>query len=325
MLRPEDLLVDDRFVAWSMSEGKLHKAYWEEWLAAAEEHQEIAHQAQLMLHQLRFQDHAPEISAEAAWQQLLAQLTLEKPTPRYSLPRYWQAVAAVFLIGLVTWLLWPGGTSDFRTDFAEQQQLTLPDGTIVDLGANSHLWWEEAWAASGTREVHLEGEAYFAVTAASTQAGMPFVVKANTLDIKVLGTEFNVVNRSNRRQVTLVEGSVSIEDQGQSPELLRPAQQYRWQTDQAPQIIEVATETFTDWRNNRWHFDQMPLSEIAIRIEEHYGKNVIIANDELQQHSLSGTAPAKNLDMLISAISVSLGINAQVDGERVIFSTKQPQ
>ncbi len=324
MLRPEDLLVDDRFVAWSMSEGKLHQTYWKEWLAAADEHQEIARQAQLMLHELQFQDQTPEMTAEAAWQRLLQQLAPEKPKRVYSLLRYWQGAAAILLIGLAAWLLWPNA-SDFRTDFAEQQQLTLPDGTTVDLRANSHLWWEEKWAANGTREVHLDGEAYFAVSPASTQGGMPFVVKANTLGIKVLGTEFNVVNRSNRRQVTLVEGSISIVDQGQTPQVLRPAQQYYWQVDQAPQIHEVTTKAFTDWRNDRWHFDQMPLSEIALRIKEHYGKDVIIANDGLQQHSLSGTAPAKNLDMLINAISVSLGINAQIDGEQIIFSAKQPQ
>ncbi|WP_020538358.1 FecR family protein [Lewinella cohaerens] len=324
MLKPEDLLVDDRFVAWSMSEGKLHQAYWEAWLVKSDEHQEIAHQAQLMLQELHFQDVTPEIATDAAWQKLQQQLTQEKPKRIYLLARHWQKAAAILLIGLAAWFMWPN-SSDFRTDFAEQQQLTLPDGTTVNLRANSHLWWEDEWAAQGVREVHLEGEAYFDVSPANTQAGMPFVVKANTLGIKVMGTEFNVVNRSNRRQVTLVEGSVSIVDQGQPFQVLRPAQQYYWQANEPSQIREVTTAIFTDWRNDRWHFDQMPLSEIALRIEEHYGKDVIIANGELQQHSLSGTAPAKNLKMLINAISVSLGINAQIDGERIMFSAKQPQ
>ena len=324
MLKPEDLLVDDRFVAWSMSEGKLHQAYWAAWLDEADEHQEIARQAQLMLQELDFQDVKPAATADAAWQKLQHQLTQEKSKRTYLLYRHWQKAAAILLIGLAVWFMWPN-SSDFRTDFAEQQQLTLPDGTTVNLRANSHLWWEDEWAAQGIREVHLEGEAYFAVSPAKSHAGMPFVVKANTLGIKVMGTEFNVVNRSNRRQVTLVEGSVSIVDQGQSSQVLRPAQQYYWQANEPSQIREVTTAIFTDWRNDRWHFDQMLLSEIALRIEEHYGKDVIIANGELQQHSLSGTAPAKNLKMLINAISVSLGINAQIDGERIIFSAKQPQ
>lgn len=324
MLKPEDLLVDDRFVAWSMSGGKLHQAYWETWLTEVDEHKEIARQAQRMLQELHFQDVTPEIAADAAWLKLQQQLTRKKPKRIYLLTRYWQKAAAILLLGLAGWFLWPS-TSGFSTDFAEQQQLTLPDGTTVDLRANSRLWWEDEWAAQGVREVHLEGEAYFDVSPANTQAGMPFVVKANTLGIKVMGTEFNVVNRSNRRLVTLVEGSISIEDQGQSSQILRPTQQYYWRKNEAPQVREVTTEIFTDWRNNRWHFDQMLLPEIALRIEEHYGKDVIIANGELQQHSLSGTAPAKNLKMLINAISVSLDINAQVDGERIIFSAKQPQ
>ena len=59
MLNPEDLLVDDRFVAWSMSEGKLHQAYWAAWLDEVDEHQENARQAQLILQELHCQDVPP--------------------------------------------------------------------------------------------------------------------------------------------------------------------------------------------------------------------------------------------------------------------------
>lgn len=326
MLTPEDLLVDDCFVAWTLSEGKAHHAYWKQWLDESEEHRLVASQAQALLRDLHVELEEPTTTAKDAWLRLQQKLehVPKRNVRRLSTPWLQIAAAVLVVLSLATWLMWPN-PANFRTDFAEYQQISLPDGTIVDLRANSHLWWEGQWAAQNKREVFLEGEAYFAVSSAQSQKGMPFIVKANSLDIKVLGTEFNVVNRSNRKQVTLVEGSVSILDQPQPLKVLEPQQQYNWQKHQLPLIKTVKTKTFTDWRNQRWHFDEMPLEDIALRIEEHYGKEVIISNKDLNKQSLSGTAPAENLEMLIKAISLSLDLDAQLKGERIIFSAKQPQ
>lgn len=86
------------------------------------------------------------------------------------------------------------------------------------MNARSRLVYPVAFG--DTREVELEGEAYFEVT---RDENRPFIVHAGQVAVKVLGTEFNVNTcRKQKVQTVLVKGSVQVENGGKREVVLRP-------------------------------------------------------------------------------------------------------
>ncbi|MEO5603171.1 MAG: FecR domain-containing protein, partial [Cyclobacteriaceae bacterium] len=96
-----------------------------------------------------------------------------------------------------------------KTPKGKQQRIVLQDGTQVWLNANSVLKYEKDFSGQATREVHLEGEAFFDVT---HNENKPFIVRTSGLAISVLGTSFNVRSYAEDHVVetTLVQGKVTI-------------------------------------------------------------------------------------------------------------------
>ncbi len=316
----EDLLVDDRFVEWVLSDGQEHNAHWQAWIKQDEKHQAVVEQASALILDLR-QPSVVAPATDSAWQALQQQLELQPRVEVRQLPSWWQVAAAIAVLFSLAWLLWPI-QHEYQTAYGELQQLILPDGTEVDLRANSTLWWEGDWAEGGIREIYLDGEAYFQVTPAADHNGMAFVVKADPLHVQVLGTGFNVVNRPERAAVTLIEGKVEVLASGTEKSELRPNDHYIWQAaSQKDKIQTIANpKLYTSWREQIWNFEQTPLREIAQQLEHDYGKAVVIADAQLAEKKLSGSAPAKNLESLVKGIGTSLGVKAQIKSNQIIFT-----
>ena len=106
----------------------------------------------------------------------------------------------------------------------QRVNLQLPDGTSVWLNASSEIIYP-AYFSGSTREIHLNGEAYFEV---EHNASKPFIVHTETFDIKVLGTKFNVEAYKGMEGFTtaLMEGSVEVTDRKNKDKSVRlyPAQ-----------------------------------------------------------------------------------------------------
>lgn len=318
MLSIEDLLVDDHFVEWVLSDGQKHDAHWQAWMQQGEDYSKRVEEARALVHQLHRPAAVP--SPQAAWQTLQSQLQLQPQVIQRRL-NWWKVAAAISTLFALSWLLWPQ-QQQYQTAYGEIEQVELPDGTIVDLRANSTLWWEGDWAAEGVREVFLDGEAYFQVTSATDNEGMPFIVEAEPLSVRVLGTSFNVVNHDERTAVTLIEGRVEVQAADDSVDELKPNEHYTWQAvSQQSEIKTIAVaKLHTSWRQQVWHFEQTPLHEIAQQLEHDYGKTVIIDDAQLAGKKLSGSAPAKDLESLVKGISTSLGMQVEIRTNQIIFT-----
>ena len=116
----------------------------------------------------------------------------------------------------------PSATVRYTSGAGQQRTITLPDGSVVVLNANSTLTTAAHWTAETPREVWLTGEGYFRVThraprpvADITAAPAPikFVVHAADLSIAVLGTQFDVNSRAGATKVVLASGKVAVERQ----------------------------------------------------------------------------------------------------------------
>ena len=317
----EDLLIDDQFLEWIHSNEQQHNEYWQDRLLnESPPFRLVFDQAKEMALALSVQ--RKEIDVTSALQQLQAKINEPSKTLFRAIGfKIWRVAAAIFLLLSLSWFFWPQSQS-FQTDFAEIQTFTLPDKTVVTLRANSKLWWEGNWEQNEKRIVYLEGEAYFDVRPMKElDIKRPFVVHAMPLEVEVLGTEFNLVNRPTRSQVVLVEGKVSVTGDDQKKYELKPQQKYAWDTNlQRASIQTVDPSLYTDWQQNIWRFDDIKLSEAAVLIKEQYGKSIVFANPKLKNRKLNGSAPASSLEILLKGIETSLNISIINEGDRIIFN-----
>jgi transmembrane sensor len=159
------------------------------------------------------------------------------------------------------------------TPRGRQYEVTLPDGTAVWLNASSSITYPTAFNGK-TREVSVTGEAYFEV---AKNPGMPFHVKAGSMEVAVLGTHFNINSYSNETAIrtTLLEGSVRI-TVGAKISMLVPGQQAIVnKSDNAISVLnDVDTDLTTAWKNGFTSFKSADLKSIMRQVERWYDVDV---------------------------------------------------
>lgn len=161
--------------------------------------------------------------------------------------------------------------------------LTLSDGTQVAL--NSATTFRYPVVMQDNRFVELTGEAYFDVT----HTGKPFIVKADGMEIKVLGTQFNVSAYQSRNLVTtLVAGKVEVKSGTTSKQLLPGQQATVLQADRAIHIEEVNTDIYTSWVTGKYEFSKTPLHNILSQFELWYGVKVVYKDRDIRDICFDG-------------------------------------
>lgn len=165
-------------------------------------------------------------------------------------------------------------------------QVVLADGTEVMLNAGSRLVYPQKFSGN-KREIRLQGEAYFKV---HHDASRPFIVHANGVATKVLGTEFNVraYDRSNTH-VTLLQGSVLVSASASSVRI-KPGEDALFNGAKL-RVNDVDTEAFTAWTQGEFYFDNESLVDIATQIGKWYNVSVIFQSPEKMHTRLFFAAP----------------------------------
>ena len=163
-----------------------------------------------------------------------------------------------------------------------EYKLVLADGTIVWLNSDSHIRYPVTFSGN-TRQVELEGEAYFEV---AKDVERPFIVRMNEYNVRVTGTQFNVRNYSNESlATTLVEGGVQIERKGKV-DRLRPGQQAVLENNEI-RIRVVNVEEQVAWRHGAFGFTQCRLENIMEELARWYDVDVFYMNQQVKDYHFS--------------------------------------
>ncbi|QLC65041.1 DUF4974 domain-containing protein [Flavobacterium sp. LPB0248] len=175
--------------------------------------------------------------------------------------------------------------------YGKRFKLKLSDGTIVSLNAGSSLRYPEQFGLNGNRNVYLTGEAFFEV---AKDKEHPFVVNANQVDIKVLGTKFNVSAYPENPTVnsTLLEGSIQMSETADPSNviLLEPNQMATWQNNTKKITLKnVDVSLYSAWTKGELAFKDTPFSTIAKIIQRTYDVEIINENSDLARQNFTGT------------------------------------
>lgn len=153
-----------------------------------------------------------------------------------------------------------------------RSSVIFSDGTKIWVNSGSKVVYPVTFGEK-KREIYVEGEVYLDVTHDVT---CPFVVKTQQLDIKVLGTCFNVSAYKGEpdMQVTLVEGKVEVRA-NKHADVLLPNQQFDYdsQTDKV-RVEEVDINNYIAWKNGYYQFEKEPLEIVFKKLSRYYGAQI---------------------------------------------------
>ncbi len=274
---------------------------------------------------------APELwSADEAWSRLLARLeqapaeaqaqVIPLRRPRAAWFRRALRVAAVIAVFVGGGVLWQGRESLFRLGEPPVQEivagtgemipLTLADGTRVVLAPASRIWVPERFRK--TREIRVEGEAVFDVTA---DASRPFLVRTAGSLTRVLGTRFGVraYPDDDYVEVLVDRGRVAVMPTGSEARpqgaglIVTAGLAVRIEpngTLSAPRVVDAAR--LLAWTEGRLVFDGTPLDQVARALERRTGVRVELAAPGVADRRLFAEFKDVNPEEVIPLIARSL-------------------
>lgn len=190
-------------------------------------------------------------------------------------------------------------TSDERSNsmnqlvipYGNQSRVVLSDKTVVWLNAGSRLVYPTQFK-DNVREVVLMGEAFFEVARNPDQ---PFIVKTSNLDIRVLGTKFNVSAYAEDPmiQTVLNEGSVAIRRNGakifEEDLVIKPNQMASFdKNNQTTKISNVTAEVFSLWTKGLISFEEVDFSRVIKQVERFYNVKVQFSDQQKKVMRISG-------------------------------------
>ena len=203
-----------------------------------------------------------------------------------------------------------------------EYQLQLADGTKVWLNSDSELKYTDQFIGK-ERIVHLKGEAYFDV---SEDKAHPFIVKTNTMDVKVYGTEFNVMAYEDEElsQTTLVEGSVGVDVKNEAgfvqSAMLKPNMQVEYiRGDVKAEVKNVQASLYTGWKDGKFQFNNEDLGSIMRKLSRWYDVKFFTQNPEVQNIRFSGEMKRfDDFSTILNLLELGSGVEFEVKGKTVI-------
>jgi ferric-dicitrate binding protein FerR (iron transport regulator) len=259
------------------------------------------------------------------------------------------ALAALLII-LGVWAVTPTKTrpsapatakvTEVQTRMGTRTNLLLPDGTSVWLNAGSSLTYPTAFSGPN-REVELEGEAFFDV---ASNPQHPFIVHASSVNIRVLGTSFDVkaYRRDKTMETTLIKGSIEVTFRNRplSRIVLKPNQKLviaaadtaaatalptKAASIAAPQVniqkptYEAHTGAIieTSWTDNKLVFQDETFQDLATQMERWYGIAVAFDTPKLGELRFTGSFQKETIQQALEALQLTAQFKYIINGNQI--------
>lgn len=241
-------------------------------------------------------------------------------------------VATSVIIGLRFIYKSPMAMQSIEVPLGAKSVIQLADGSEVTLNAGSKLEYDTRFGHN-TREVFLNGEAYFKV---AKDSDMPFIVNTSDIAIKAYGTRFNVKSypTDGTIEATLTEGVISVQkvnsghQRQQKEYFLEPNQQAIYHKGipgirKAKFFISknIDPDLYLSWVKDQIQVKSLTLDELAILLERKYNVNIHIENKELQKLKFSGTLENETIEQVLKAMQLASPIKYEIKN-REIWLTK---
>ncbi|QMU29860.1 FecR family protein [Adhaeribacter radiodurans] len=335
----QDFLQDTTFPHWVYKTNPVEEQRWSAWLEANPDKKIVAQQAALMLIGISVvPTPIPDSQVQESWQRLKHRLAFQenaellhpgKTTNRsYQQWSKWAAAFILFCLGgaLFYYATLKEKQQIYRTNYGETATLILPDSSMVVLNGNTTLRYPANWNSRESREVWLEGEAFFNVLKKPGKGNAKFTVHTPEVNVQVLGTSFNVTNRRQKTRVVLNSGKVNLFAKGSAEEplteTLKPGEMAELiPSKQKFTKRQVNPEVYSSWTHKKLIFQATPLADIVTLLEENYGYQVQVTDRKILSRTITGEIYIDNVNTLLVALSTSFNLKFENKDQRTLRIT----
>lgn len=209
--------------------------------------------------------------------------------------------------------------------YGKRFDLLLSDGTQVTLNSGTSLKYPVQFLKSSNRQVFLDGEAFFNVAKDSVN---PFIVITNELNVRVLGTQFNLSSYPEDQFVntTLLEGSVSVYNKqdtfdSSNASLLEPGFKAEWNKYNKQILVEEADIAMhTDWLNGKIILRHVPFKNIVKKLERHYNVEIVNHNLQLNEELFTASFDIETIDQVMATFSKTYPIEYNIVNKQITIN-----
>lgn len=269
---------------------------------------------------------------KSAFNEIVNKINNKKEKKEISVKRIYSIAASILLpvlLGGFAWFYqWSSGSNEPEL-FTEivappkhNSQITLPDGTQVWLSPESKLKYGQNYGRK-TRNVILDGEGYFEVTKNQEK---PFTVETVHLNVKVLGTSFNLEAYSNEPMVrtTLVRGSLQIESELISKGfLLTPGERVSFDVNSRQLTSEkVNTEIYRLVKDGMIIFKRNTLAEVCRKLERWFMIPVEFNGTDNQDLLFTAKFQDESVEKILKILNLTIPINYQIMNDKIVIKQK---
>jgi transmembrane sensor len=321
-----DFAADEQFVGWVLEPDIESDSFWNQWQNSNPAKAGVVHEAKLLvllMNSRKIRMH--ESRKDKIWEGIQAETQIAEKVARVrklEFSFFMKIAAGISVIVAVSSLLYFGVVASTE-EIAENPKgkksvIFLEDGTKVWLNADSRLTYFSSLENKNERVVTLEGEAFFDVTEDKSK---PFIVKTGGIEIKVLGTEFNVrsFNDDSKVQTTLVHGRVAIhsEDADKNVVLTESQQAVFDRNSNNLDVSDVETAGLTSWKDGTLAFSDTEISEIAIALERWYGVEIIVEDQSSMSCRFSAMLKNEPISVFLELLKQTSNMRYEIKGKTV--------
>lgn len=315
----EDFCKDAYFIHWVISPTRESDQFWKSFIDAHPHKADQIRQAQEYIKTIRFSEIEPDAQdliklKQRIWDDLDStgsKVVVWKPR------RYLVAASVTFILITGLWIFFQNKPAKtYQTAYGQIRTISLPDGSKVTLNARSEIWVSDGIENSKSREVWLNGEAYFEI---AKRNGARFIVHTPDTQVEVLGTEFNVSTRRKQTRVVLSQGKVQLVSEAKPALVMKPGDMAIVHKNSRVRVKTVEPSHYDSWKNSYIIMDDKPVAEIVEIIEDSYGLHLQFRDTSLLQKKLSGKLLIKNPDDFLENLSTILQTELQKSENGYLF------
>ena len=254
----------------------------------------------------------------------------EKRNQKFNIKHLLRYAAIFILIMAIPFTYWIAHNSASQNEtfttidcaYGDKTTILLPDSSQVWLNSGSKITFNNNFK-NGSRQLFLEGEGYFSVR---KDPENPFVVNTSVVDVKVLGTEFNLKAYSDEKlvAVTLVNGSLQVSN-SETTEMITPGQKAVYNKENysltVNNLSDLAPET--EWINGRLVFRNASLGDLERQLERWFDVEIEFSDEMVKSRRFSGTLERESILEVISYFGISQYVDYKIKGNIITFFSEK--
>lgn len=250
-----------------------------------------------------------ELSAKVKPLETIENKIFIKNTPVLNWLQIASRIAAIFIIGIpVFMLLDKDKINTYNTDYTQNETITLPDNSTVELNQLSQLKYNVSnWNEEKTLE--LKGEAFFDV-----EKGKRFDVNTKFGKISVFGTEFNVLSRDSVFKVSCYEGLVQV-IYGNDRVLLPAGSEFTLKSGNSQKMNIVVSEPY--WLKKMSVFENASIDNVIEELEKQFSINIINRFDK-KDLMFTGAFEHNDLENALKSIAQPLNLTYVITNKKEV-------